>query len=59
MKDFGLVVIGAHSGVWLSDLINKYIDQNILYILHEGAVGAVEEHADEHHASNDVAEGDG
>ena len=32
MKDFGLVVIGAHSGVWLSDLINKYIDQNILLV---------------------------
>ena len=32
MKDFGLVVIGAHSGIWLSDLINKYIDQNILLV---------------------------
>ena len=32
MKDFGLVVIGAHFGVWLEDEISKYKDQNILLV---------------------------
>ena len=32
MKDFGLVIIGAHSGVHLKDLLFKYIKQNILLV---------------------------
>ena len=32
MKDFGLVVIGAHFGVWLEDVLNKNKDNNILLI---------------------------
>ncbi len=32
MKDFGLVVIGAHFGVWLENEINKYKNQNILLV---------------------------
>ena len=32
MKDFGLVVIGAHFGVWLEDILNKNKDNNILLI---------------------------
>ena len=32
MKDFGLVVIGAHSGVHLKELISNYNNQNILLI---------------------------
>tara|TARA_B110001450_G_scaffold248262_1_gene264221 strand:- start:746 stop:1366 length:621 start_codon:yes stop_codon:yes gene_type:complete len=32
VKDFGLVVIGAHFGVWLEDEISKYKDQNILLV---------------------------
>ena len=32
MKHFGLIVIGAHFGVWLKDEINKYIGQNILLV---------------------------
>ena len=32
MQDFGLVVIGAHSGLYLKDLINEYQDRNILLI---------------------------
>ena len=32
MKDFGLVVIGAHFGVWLENEIIKYKDQNILLV---------------------------
>ena len=32
MKKFGLVVIGAHFGVWLNDVINKYKDQNIILV---------------------------
>ena len=32
MKDFGLVVIGAHFGVWLENEINKFKDQNILLV---------------------------
>ncbi len=32
MKDFGLVVIGAHSGAWLNDIILKYKDQKILLV---------------------------
>ena len=32
MKDFGLVVIGAHFGVWLESEIIKYKDQNILLV---------------------------
>ena len=32
MKDFGLVVIGAHSGIYLKDLISNYINQNILLV---------------------------
>ena len=30
MKDFGLVVIGAHFGVWLSEKISEYRNTNIL-----------------------------
>ena len=32
MKDFGLVVIGAHFGVWLEEEISSYTDQNILLV---------------------------
>ena len=32
MKDFGLVVIGAHFGVWLKDKINEYKDKKILLV---------------------------
>ena len=32
MKDFGLVVIGAHFGVWLQGEIAKYKNQNILLV---------------------------
>ena len=32
MKDFGLVVIGAHFGVWLQDKINKCGNDNILLV---------------------------
>ena len=32
MKDFGLVVVGAHFGVWLDDEIKKYINDNILLV---------------------------
>ena len=32
MKKFGLVVIGAHFGVWLKDIINEYKDQNIILV---------------------------
>ena len=32
MKDFGLVVIGAHFGVWLSEKISYYKNTNILLI---------------------------
>ena len=32
MRDFGLVVIGAHFGVWLTDEIEKFKDQNILLV---------------------------
>ena len=32
MKDFGLVVIGAHFGVWLESEIIKYKNQNILLV---------------------------
>ena len=32
MNNFGLVVIGAHSGVWLKSLFDKYKNQNILLV---------------------------
>ena len=32
MQDFGLVVIGAHSGLYLKELISEYQDQNILLV---------------------------
>ena len=32
MKDFGLVVIGAHFGVWLDKEISNYSDQDILLV---------------------------
>ena len=32
MKDFGLVVIGAHFGVWLQEEISNYKNKNILLI---------------------------
>ena len=32
MNKFGLVVIGAHSGIWLSSLLEKYKDQNTLLV---------------------------
>tara|TARA_B100000989_G_C19418202_1_gene417437 strand:+ start:116 stop:727 length:612 start_codon:yes stop_codon:yes gene_type:complete len=32
VKDFGLVVIGAHFGVWLTDIISKYKNTNILLV---------------------------
>ena len=32
MKDFGLVVIGAHFGVWLSKIVSDYKNTNILLV---------------------------
>tara|TARA_B100000902_G_scaffold347687_1_gene355142 strand:+ start:58 stop:669 length:612 start_codon:yes stop_codon:yes gene_type:complete len=32
VKDFGAVVIGAHFGVWLSDIVSKYQNKNILLV---------------------------
>ena len=32
MLDFGLVVIGAHFGVWLENEIKKFKDHNILLV---------------------------
>ena len=32
MNNFGLVVIGAHSGVWLKPLFDEYQNQNILLV---------------------------
>jgi FkbM family methyltransferase len=32
VDNFGLVVIGAHSGVWLKSLFDKYQNQNILLV---------------------------
>ena len=32
MKNFGLVVIGAHFGVWLNEKITKHIKDNILLV---------------------------
>jgi len=32
VKDFGLIVIGAHSGIHLKNIISNYINQNILLI---------------------------
>ncbi len=32
MQDFGLVVIGAHSGIFLKDLISEYANQKILLV---------------------------
>ena len=32
MQDFGLVVIGAHSGIFLKDLISEYTNQKILLV---------------------------
>ena len=32
MDNFGLVVIGAHSGVWLTLLFEEYQNQNILLV---------------------------
>ena len=32
MKDFGLVVIGAHFGVWLEQEISKYSKQDIILV---------------------------
>ena len=32
MKDFGLVVIGAHFGVWLEEEISKYSKQDIILV---------------------------
>jgi len=32
VKKFGLVVIGAHFGVWLEEIIKKYKSQNILLV---------------------------
>ena len=32
MKNFGLVVIGAHFGVWLNEKITKHKDDNILLV---------------------------
>ena len=32
MDKFGLVVIGAHSGVWLTTLLEEYKNQNILLV---------------------------
>ena len=32
MNNFGLVVIGAHSGIWLSSLLDEHKDKNILLV---------------------------
>ena len=32
MKKFGLVVIGAHFGVWLNDVLSRFAKQNILLV---------------------------
>ena len=32
MKHFGLVVLGAHFGVWLENELNKYHNQNIILV---------------------------
>jgi FkbM family methyltransferase len=32
VDNFGLVIIGAHSGVWLTQLFEKYQNQNILLV---------------------------
>ena len=32
MRNFGLVVIGAHSGVWLTSLFEEYQNQNVLLV---------------------------
>ena len=32
MNNFGLVVIGAHSGVWLTTLLEEYKNENILLV---------------------------
>jgi FkbM family methyltransferase len=32
VDNFGLVVIGAHSGVWLTSLLEEYKDKNILLV---------------------------
>ena len=32
MKDYGLVVIGAHFGVWLEKEISEYSQQNIILV---------------------------
>ena len=32
MDKFGLVVIGAHSGIWLTSLLDEYKEQNILLV---------------------------
>ena len=32
MNNFGLVVIGAHSGVWLTSLFDEYQNQNIILV---------------------------
>ena len=32
MKDFGLVIIGAHFGVWLTEKISDYKNSNILLV---------------------------
>ena len=32
MNNFGLVVIGAHSGVWLTSLLDEYQNQNIILV---------------------------
>ena len=32
MDNFGLVVIGAHSGVWLTSLFEEYQNQNVLLV---------------------------
>ena len=32
MRDYGLVVIGAHFGVWLNDQISKHFNENILLV---------------------------
>jgi len=32
VQEFGLVVIGAHSGLYLKDLVSEYQDQNILLV---------------------------
>ena len=32
MNNFGLIVVGAHSGIWLTSLIEEYQNQNILLV---------------------------